>query len=195
VSSGKKLMILLHGYGSDGRNMEDLVPYFKNEFSEWDFLCPNAPKECAMGYEWFPLRSLDPDSWREDFVIANKNLSEYVNSESKSRNLEPKDVIIGGFSQGCMMSIGVALQYGVAETVVGFSGELICEPSGKYHPDIFLTHGKKDTVVLIDRMHESLAKLSNYKLESHICEDLGHSISETGLIKSINFLKRKFVNV
>ena len=54
----KKLVILLHGYGSDGQDLIGLGQYWANAFPHVGFYSPNAPHRCGMnpmGYEWFPL--------------------------------------------------------------------------------------------------------------------------------------------
>lgn len=56
----KHLLVLLHGYGSDGADLIALGQYWSPLLPDTMFVSPNAPDACAInpgGYEWFPLQT------------------------------------------------------------------------------------------------------------------------------------------
>ena len=54
----KKIVLFLHGYGSNGSDLITLKDYFHLNQSETEFISPNAPEPCEFnffGYQWFAL--------------------------------------------------------------------------------------------------------------------------------------------
>jgi len=58
-----QLVVLCHGYGSDGNDLIGLAPHWRNYLPHAAFVAPNAPQRHPMGpgYQWFPLSRIDPD--------------------------------------------------------------------------------------------------------------------------------------
>ncbi|MCP5910277.1 hypothetical protein NL326_27115, partial [Klebsiella pneumoniae] len=57
------LVVLLHGYGADGRDLIDIGAAFANLLPGAAFVAPHAPEPCAeepVGRQWFPLTFRDP---------------------------------------------------------------------------------------------------------------------------------------
>ena len=60
----KNAVILLHGYGGDGKDISMLTLNWKRFLPNTIFLCPNGHEECQInpsGYQWFDLTKDDPD--------------------------------------------------------------------------------------------------------------------------------------
>ena len=54
----KNAIILLHGYGGDGKDISMLSLNWKRHMPNTVFICPNGHEPCAMnpsGYQWFDL--------------------------------------------------------------------------------------------------------------------------------------------
>ena len=54
----KNAVILLHGYGGDGKDISILTLNWKRFMPNTVFLCPNAHEKCEInpnGYQWFDL--------------------------------------------------------------------------------------------------------------------------------------------
>src|SRR3972149_10582719 len=59
----RELVILLHGYGADGRDLIGLAPHMRRALPHAAFVAPNAPFPCeagAYGYQWFSFADRDP---------------------------------------------------------------------------------------------------------------------------------------
>jgi len=58
----KQIVLLLHGYGSNGEDLISLGAQWQAGFPDALFLAPNAPQPCSMGfgYQWWPLATLSP---------------------------------------------------------------------------------------------------------------------------------------
>ena len=63
-ASGRKpqhIVILIHGYGSNGDDLIGLVPYWQSALPDAVFVAPNAPSPCPGaqgGCQWWPLTTL-----------------------------------------------------------------------------------------------------------------------------------------
>ena len=56
-------VILLHGYGGDGKDINMLALNWKRFLPNTVFLCPDGHEECAInpsGFQWFDLTKSDP---------------------------------------------------------------------------------------------------------------------------------------
>ena len=200
LKSGKpdKLVVFLHGVGSDGFDLMGLADEFAEVLPNAVFLSPNAPfpyEAYSMGYQWFSLSDYSEDKLYQGIQIALPILKEYIDENLAKYQLKYKDLILIGFSQGTMMALQLAPR--LPETcfaVIGFSGALV-KPSAlateiKSKPKIFLSHGDMDQVVPISQHRFSTKSLKNIEItvEDHIIKNLGHSISLESIELSKKFL-------
>jgi len=59
----KNVIILLHGYGGDGKDISMLTLNWKRFLPNTIFLCPNGHEVCSVnpkGFQWFDLTKDDP---------------------------------------------------------------------------------------------------------------------------------------
>jgi len=199
----KQLVILLHGYGSNGDDLISLAPEFQNILPDAHFISPNAPYKCEMAtpmmpssYQWFSLLSHDPISMYEGAVGASDILNNYIDEQLSRFELSEKDLALIGFSQGTMMSLhtGLRKEKEIAG-ILGYSGSLLeAEPIEnhiKSKPPICLIHGVVDPVVPFISMgnaEKSLKKLS-VKVTTHARPMLAHGIDFEGIEIGKKFLK------
>ena len=97
------LVVFLHGYGADGKDLIDLANPFAMALPNATFISPDAPFPCAMspqGREWFPIEEIPNGA-----IKASDNLLNLIKKEAEDLNLTFKDVVLIGFSQGAMMSM------------------------------------------------------------------------------------------
>ena len=106
----KNAIILLHGYGGDGKDISTLSLNWKRHLPNTIFICPNGHEPCSInpnGYQWFDLSSDDPDYILDQALKAEKKLSKFIDEIKKEFNFENNQICLSGFSQGCMMSINL----------------------------------------------------------------------------------------
>ena len=122
-------IILLHGYGGDGKDISALSLNWKRHLPNTVFICPNGHQKCSInptGYQWFDLTNDNPEYILKETKNAEKKLNTFIHEVKKEFNLENNNICLSGFSQGCMMSINLGLisdqEYGC---IVGFSGKLL----------------------------------------------------------------------
>ena len=74
-------VILLHGYGGDGRDISMLSLNWKRHLTNTIFLCPNGHEPCPInpsGYQWFDLTKDDPKYILNETIKAEKKLNQFI---------------------------------------------------------------------------------------------------------------------
>ena len=108
----KNAVILLHGYGGDGKDISMLCLNWKRHMPSTVFICPNGHETCSInpsGYQWFDLTKEDPDYILEQSIKAENKINQFIKEIKKEFNLTNNQICLSGFSQGCMMSLNVGL--------------------------------------------------------------------------------------
>ena len=194
-----KLILILHGYGADANDLFSLATY-RNRFLPSAYFCiPNAPNICQVnqsGFEWFDLMQTDNAKIIEETLNSLNMLEDLINEKLDILNLDLKDLILVGFSQGTMMSIQLAIrQKKEISAVLGYSGKVfdynLFEKEFISKPKIKFLHGNKDEIVPVEEMYKSLEFLNKkqFNVDYQVYEGLGHSISPDGLSDGLNFMK------
>jgi len=188
----RSVVILLHGYGSNGADLIGLVPYWRAALPHTLFLAPDAPQPCPGapgGRQWWPLTSLSPEARAAGVRVSAPALNAYIDSQLAAHDLAADRLALVGFSQGTMMALHVGPRRANAIAgIVGYSG-MLADPEAlgeelSTKPPILLVHGDADDVLPVSALHQAKARLEGlgFEVESHVSRGLGHSIDEQGLM-------------
>ena len=196
----RQLVILLHGYGSNGEDLIGLAPYWRQALPDAVFVSPNAPEPCPGapdGYQWWPLASLDSGSRAAGVRSAAPVVDAFIDAELARYGLTEDRLVLGGFSQGAMMTLHVGprreRQLAGLMAYSGMLGDpatMLAEVRSK--PPVLLVHGDADPMVPIAGFHKAQAALAEhgFDLTTHVSRGLGHSIDLDGLNVGAAFLTR-----
>ena len=128
-SKPKNAIVLCHGYGGDGKDISALAINWQRFLPDSIFVCPNAPEICTVnpqGLQWFDLTSDKEEIILEKSLTAEKKLSKFLDQVLDTFRLEPRNLALVGFSQGCMISIQVGLKLKKQiNSIIGYSGKII----------------------------------------------------------------------
>ncbi|WP_243018129.1 MULTISPECIES: alpha/beta hydrolase [Candidatus Cardinium] len=196
ILPAKKLVILLHGVGSNGHDLIKLVPHIKDSLPDCHFMAPHGVEPYDMapyGRQWFSLQDRTRYVMKRLLGSNVASVTDIIHQKQLALNLTNKETIIMGFSQGAMMAIYLTLiQKEPFLATVGFSGLLVA-PSQCINraTPICLVHGMLDTVVTVDAIDHALAYLSQHNVpcSAHKLDQLAHSIDHRGLDIAVNFIK------
>ena len=199
----QQVIVLCHGYGGDGKDISTLAINWQRFLPEAIFLCPNAPEICAVnpqGYQWFDLSSDKEELILEKSLIAEEKLNTFIDQILNDFQLEPNNLALVGFSQGCMMSIQIALKKKKQiSCLIGYSGKVINQKhlSDNIHskPKIFLMHGANDTLVPPTHLLEAKEYLVKHglKIKTKMFKDCEHRIPVEGVSLGLGFLKKNLL--
>ena len=191
----RSIVILAHGYGSNGEDLIGLAPHWRQALPDTLFIAPNAPEPCADapgGYQWWPVWSADR---REGVRNAAPVLDAFIDAELARHGLAEDRLALVGFSQGTMLSlyVGPRREKQIAG-IVGYSGMMIegDEAELRTRPPVLLVHGDVDPMIPIAAFQRAEAALKRlgFPLTTHISRGLGHSIDIDGLRLGGAFLAR-----
>ena len=197
----KNLVLLLHGYGGDGNDISMLTLNWKRHLPNTIFICPNGHEPCAInpsGYQWFDLRYDDPNYILDEFLKAEKKLTQFLDEIKDEYKIDNNKIILSGFSQGCMMSINVGLtSYKPFNCIVGFSGKIIdldnLKNRRKNFTNTLLIHGDQDDIVSPTHLLEAKDFFLREKIniETHLIKNCGHHIPIEASSIALNYILKK----
>ena len=198
----KNAVILLHGYGGDGKDISMLTLNWKRFLTNTIFLCPNGHEKCKInptGYQWFDLETNNKNFILNEVKKAEIKLAKYIEEVKKQYNLKNSKICLSGFSQGCMMSINLGL---ISEepfnSIVGFSGKIIDKDDLKSRilskPKTLLIHGDRDEIVPPYNLLEAKDFFSrnNIKIETLMIRNCDHHIPVEASSNALKFIKTNF---
>ncbi len=194
-------IVLLHGYGGDGKDISMLSFNWKRYMPNTIFICPNGHESCEInpsGYQWFDLTKDNPDYVLEQSIIAEKKINQFLNEIKDEYKLKNEKICLSGFSQGCMMIINVGLTSKVKyNCLVGFSGKIINQNDLKIRKrnssNILLIHGEKDEIVSPTYLLEAKDFLlrENVDIETHLIKNCDHNIPVEASSIALNYILKK----
>jgi len=198
----KNAIILLHGYGGDGKDISMLSMNWKRFLTNTVFLCPDAHERCPVnpnGFQWFDLTKEDHQYILEQSIKAEKQLHQFIDEVKKEYNLKNSEICLCGFSQGCMMSINLGLTSNEnLNCIVGFSGKIINKDDLSRrkisNTKMLLLHGDIDEVVPSVNLLEAKDFLirNNIEVETNMIKNCGHHISVDASSLALEYIKENF---
>jgi phospholipase/carboxylesterase len=185
------LVILLHGYGSNGADLISLAPYWAEALPGAAFVAPNAIEpvpQAPGGYQWFPISQLDPQLMEQGARAAAQSVDRFIDRELERYGLAASRLALVGFSQGTMMALHVALrrEQQIAG-ILGYSGVLVgartLKDEMRSKPPVLLVHGDRDPNIPIPAMFDSAEALAanGHGAQWHVSYGVPHSIGPDGL--------------
>ena len=200
----KNAVILLHGYGGDGKDISMLTLNWKRFLPNTVFLCPNGHEKCSInqsGFQWFDLSKDDPKYITEQSLKAEQIIKKYINEVKELYKLNSSKICLSGFSQGCMMAINIGLTSDENfNCIVGFSGKIIDKNNLAKRisstTKMLLLHGDKDAVVPSSNLLDAKDFLLRNKIdvEINMINDCDHHIPVKASSIALNYLKKNFYN-
>ena len=199
----RQAIVLCHGYGGDGKDISSLAINWRRFLPDAIFLCPNAPEICTVnprGYQWFDLTSEEEEVILEKSLMAEEKLNTFLDQVFDNFQLEPTNLALVGFSQGCMVSIQVGLKKKEQiNCIIGYSGKVINQKHLSNNinskPKIFLMHGANDTIVPPTHLLEAKEYLNKcgLKIKIKLFKNCDHKIPVEGSSLGLGFLKKNLL--
>jgi phospholipase/carboxylesterase len=195
---GAPLLLMLHGYGSNERDLIGLAPRLDGRLRVMSLQAP-----LQMGYEmygWFPIEFTDSGITvdREAAGRARDLLGEFLRETIAACRPAGNKVFLMGFSQGAVMNYLTA--FGSPELlhgVIALSGQLpdgrpeaVALPAGLKELPFLVVHGLYDDVLPIDKGREA-----DRWLRAHVSDltyreyPMGHEIDEETLETIASWLR------
>ncbi len=197
-------IIAFHGWGANALDLLGVAPHLAG--GTFLTLCPQGaltvPLGPTNGYGWFPLR---PGSPPDEAALASAvaEAGGFVDEASARYPIDPRKLVVLGFSQGGIIALGVALSRpGKFAAAVGVSTwfpeglkQLVSADADLTRLPVLIQHGRSDSLIEIGRARDSVERLRAMRVDLRYREyDCGHEITAQGLRDISEFLTEKVLS-
>ena len=187
LSSKAPLLVLLHGYGS---NENDLFSFAAELPKELCIIALRAPYGLEpYGHAWYAINfDANQNKWN-DVEQAKESMAIIMNCVNNAQSLydiDPSNISLLGFSQGCILSIALALNHPEKfKNIIGLSGyiceEFLNDPQDEKaykHLNFYCSHGSSDQVIPVEWARETPKHLESLGIKNHYSEfSVGHGVA------------------
>jgi phospholipase/carboxylesterase len=145
------------------------------------------------GRQWFSRHGLDDDNRPGRVRQAGERVSAWLDAQLDARKLGRDRVVLVGFSQGAIVSLWLATHRRPAPlAVAALSGRYADDtpPAAGPSSPVLIVHGERDSVIPVSFAMSSAKELEKrgVQVTMHIHNDLAHSIDESALRETRDFL-------
>nr|WP_299067762.1 dienelactone hydrolase family protein [uncultured Allomuricauda sp.] len=181
-------VFMLHGYGS---NEEDLFSFASELPEELTIFSLKAPYDLdPFGHAWYAINfDAEQGKWSDDEQAkqSRDKIVTFIDEAIEAYNLDADNITLLGFSQGTILSYGVALSFPEKiKNVIALSGYineniLLENYKDKNHNElnIYASHGQVDQVIPLEWAQKTPDFLKQMNI-NHTYEEfpIGHGVSQ-----------------
>ncbi|MDO5608479.1 MAG: alpha/beta fold hydrolase [Capnocytophaga sp.] len=195
------VIFMLHGYGSNEDDLFSFAEELPEEYTVISFRAPHSLPE--FGYAWYAIDFTNAeDKWsdHEQAIASRDLLVDCFEKACQMFKLDKRNITLLGFSQGCILSLAIALSYPrLIKNVVGLSGyvneDIIADDfRTKNHSALhaYVSNGTSDQVIPIDWARKTPGILQPLGVNLTYEEfAVGHGVSAQNFYSFREWLKSK----
>lgn len=179
----QQLMVLLHGWGANARDMAGLAQVLQQAFPQAAILAPQgfeAVGNGLAGRQWFSLNGVTEDDRPARIAAVLPRLATWVRQAQAATGVDAQATALVGFSQGAILSLELAqLHDGIAGRVLAFAGRYGRLPEmAPVLTTLHFFHGADDAVIPVQHARAAMARLSALGADAtiDIASSTGHEI-------------------
>ena len=185
--AAERLLLLVHGYGADERDLGGLLPHLDPE-GRFCAVMPRGP-EAAAGtpgfawYSWSPQGEFDPIA----FKTSLDALDDLLDEACAEQGFERSEALVAGFSQGAGMMLALALRtsdrprpIGVLAMSPALPGLDVFEVdwAAAANIPVLIQHGDQDPLVPVARVRQLARVLEGSGVPTVYSEyPMGHQVA------------------
>ena len=200
-SAKKKAVILLHGVGSNEKDLFSLAPQLPQEFF---IISPRGPFTLGEGrYAWYNVdfSTGKPIINAEQETASRELIRTFIREIKQNHDLD--EVYLGGFSQGAIMSYSIGLMYPTEVSgIIALSGRILDEIKPFVKKDdylqklrIFIAHGIQDNTLPIHYARAAKDYIDSLGAQLTYHEyPIAHQINNQVLLDLNNWLQKTPAN-
>ena len=194
-------ILTLHGRGANSFDLLGLAPYICN--GRFLLICPQGPLETpigpgATGYAWYPMTMGGPPDVSA-ILSSRQKLEEFLGECLERYPIDPKKLVVLGFSQGGVMAYTLALTMPERfAALVALSSWLPQEAFEQAPTDAvqslptLVHHGARDELIDVNRARASVEKLREWRVPVTYREyEMGHETTPKSLTDLSAWLEEK----
>lgn len=201
--SGRPLLVLLHGYGSDERDLFALAAHLPSEFVVASVRAPLTPPFPTPGWSWFPIEGLHARTVAGVTGAAEAVLAWIDRTVEAGADHPPVPIGLLGFSQGSVIALqALRLRPERFAFAVNLAGYVDPRPLptdaalATVRPPVFWGRGARDEVIPADRIAHTTEWLPGFvDLSGRVYPGLTHSVSQDELDDVRAFLETRLAEL
>jgi thioredoxin 1 len=166
-SASKRLALLVHGYGADERDLGGLLTYLDPD-GELAAVLPRGPFAVrrsggTAGFSWYGM--FGAETAEGTYATALAELDDLLDEQSAALGLERSESVVGGFSQGAGLALGLALQRSDRarpKAALAMSPALdtsALDLDAHDAPPVLVQHGTNDPLIPVQRSRDLARQL------------------------------------
>jgi phospholipase/carboxylesterase len=185
-------ILTLHGRGANALDLLGLAPMVCG--GKFLMICPQGPLETpigpeAVGYAWYPMSMGGPPDV-DAILSSQKKLLDFLDECVKRYPIDPKKLVLLGFSQGGVMAYSLALAHpkrfaALATLSTWLPKELVAHmkvSDAVQSLPTLVQHGTQDPMIEVIRARDSVEQLRELRVPLTYREyDMGHEIRPRSL--------------
>jgi len=191
-SGNPKAIILLHGVGSNEKDLFDLANELPDDLI---IISPRGPYTMGNGsYAWYQVDFSTGKAIvnQTQEAYSRKILTQFIEQIKAAYNID--EIYLGGFSQGAIMSYSIGLtQPSLVQGLVVLSGRILEEIKPSIHESkelaclgVFIAHGIQDATLPVHYSREAKRYLQELSVSLSYHEyTMGHQVNGE-VLKDIN---------
>ena len=184
-SDADRVLLLMHGFGADERDLGALLPYL-DPGGKFVTVLPRGPHAAPPGFAWFDVMTQDPEQVRSGFAEAVRELDELLDQVCEERGMKREEAVVAGFSQGA--GLAIALGFGRSDKPHP-AGVLAMSPFVRFELvdidwdaareiPILLQHGTDDPMVKVQNSRDLAKTLVDHGVPVVYSEyPMGHEVA------------------
>ncbi len=200
VSAAPWLLVLMHGVGSDEEDLFGLAPYVPPQFHVISLRAPYVMGPSAYGWFEFTIRRVGDRIINEPQEAASRaTVAKTVASAAQQLGIPPERVVVGGFSQGGIMSLSLLLtQPALLQAAMVLHSRLVTQvlplvaaPEALKGKQLWVSHGTNDQVIPLASAHAIKELVETLPMELSYAEyPSAHELIQQELVDAMGWLER-----
>lgn len=195
------LLLMLHGFGSHEQDLFSMAPMMNEKCF---IVSARAPITLPWGgFAWYEIDFTNIGEKMSNIPQAEESmerLMKFIDEVHETYGTDPENVNLLGFSQGSILSYGLALNNpDKFQNIVAFSGYILKDivpekykPETLQHLDIFASHGTQDDVLPVQWAQQSMKVLEQLNISHQYREyPMPHGVSPQCLDDAKKWMKEK----
>jgi thioredoxin 1 len=182
-----RVLLLVHGYGADERDLGGLLPYLDPE-GRFSTVLPRGPVAAPPGFAWYDFGSVGADHVGDaTFLSSLQELDDLLDETCAQHDMSRTDAVVGGFSQGAGLAVALGLRMSDRPHpagVLAMSAFLPDVEGVEYDWDaardipVLVQHGTDDPMIPVERGRELARTLVEHGVPTTYSEyPMGHAVA------------------
>lgn len=197
TDAGAPILVLLHGVGSNERNLWPLTAQIDPRFRVLSLRSAFQHGPDAYGWYRIQFTPQGPVIDGHEALASRAMLLRFLRALPERYGISADQIFLFGFSQGCSMSYAVALTE--PETIgglIGLGGRILpeteadaCAPNRLARLRAFVAHGAQDPVIPVEKARAARRYLESSGVELEYREyPAGHLIADVAAADALRWL-------